>query len=151
MGSTATRVACIFTGPAGSLRRLRRSLGRGNRMSLASLSDKERDVVRQCLRAAVESPFFPDWEFHTIFGLERDEVKRVLLSWPELDETDESVVVAINNSFNNLLGYPSQNKQELWPKYLSVSGIELARIFDKWKDRGPRTSYKVRDYFDDAL
>jgi hypothetical protein len=25
----------------------------------------------------------------------------------------------------------------------------LARIFDKWKGRSPRTSYKARDYFDD--
>ncbi len=59
--------------------------------------------------------------------------------------------LAINNSFNNLLGYPTRNKQELWPKFISVSGIELARIFDKWKGRTPRVSYKVRDHFDDAM
>lgn len=32
------------------------------------------------------------------------------------------------NSFNNLLGYPARNKQEFWPKYISVSGIELAAL-----------------------
>ena len=111
--------------------------------SLANLTERERDVVRECLRAAVEGPFFPEWEFHTIFGLERDEVRQVLHSWPNVDEADESVVRAINNSFNNLLGYPSRNKQVLWPKFVSVSGIELARIFDKWKGRAPRASYKV--------
>ncbi len=120
-------------------------------MSLANLDEREREVVRECLRAAVDGPFFPDWEFNIIFGLTRDEVKQVLLSWPELNEADESVVRAINNSFNNLLGYPARNKQELWPKFISVSGIELARIFDKWKGRTPRVSYKVRDYFDDAM
>jgi hypothetical protein len=46
-------------------------------------------------------------------------------------------VQAINNSFNNLLGYPTRNKQELWPKFISVRGIELARIFDKWKGKSP--------------
>lgn len=120
-------------------------------MSLDNLDEKERDVVRECLRAAVEGPFFPEWEFHIIFGLERDDVRRVLLCWPELDEADKSVVRAINNSFNNLLGYPSRNKQEIWPKFISVSGIELARIFDKWKGRTPRASYKVWDFFDDAM
>jgi hypothetical protein len=120
-------------------------------MPLANLDERERDVVRQCLYAAVEGPFFPEWEFGTIFGLQRDEVSRILMSWPDLDETNESVVRAINNSLNNLLGYPTRNKQEIWPKFISVSGMELARIFDKWKGRAPRDSYKVRDHFDDAM
>jgi hypothetical protein len=120
-------------------------------MSLTDLDEREREVVRECLRAVVKGPFFPDWEFSTIFGLTRDEVKQVLLSWPELNEGDESVVRAINNSFNNLLGYPTRNKPELWPKFISVSGIELARIFDKWKGRTPRASYRVRDHVDDAM
>ncbi len=49
-------------------------------MPLTDLDERERDVVRQCLKAAVESPFFPEWEFGTIFGLERDDVRRVLMS-----------------------------------------------------------------------
>jgi hypothetical protein len=120
-------------------------------MSLTDLDEHELDVVRQCLQAAVEGPFFPDWEFETLFGLERDEVRRVLGSWPDIDETDQNVVIAINNAFNNLLGYPTPNKGEIWPRFISVGGMELARIFDKWKGRAPRTSYKARDYFDDAV
>ena len=72
-------------------------------MSLANLDEREREVVRECLRATVEGPFFPDWEFEIIFGLKRDDVRQVLQSWPALNEADESVVRAINNSFNNLL------------------------------------------------
>lgn len=120
-------------------------------MPLTDLDERERDVVRQCLKAAVESPFFPEWEFGTIFGLERDDVRRVLMSWPDISEADDCVVRAINNSLNNLLGYPAKSKRELWPQYVSVSGIELARIFDKWKGRATRESYRVRDYFDDAM
>jgi hypothetical protein len=120
-------------------------------MALANLDEKERAVVRECLRAAVEGPFFPDWEFSIIFGLTLEVVKQVLLSWPALNEADQAVVRAINNSFNNLLGYPTPKKQELWPKFISVNGIELARIFDKWKGRAPRSFYKVRDHFDDAM
>jgi|SRR5208282_336828 len=120
-------------------------------MSIANLNEREREVVRECLRAAVEGPFFPEWEFEIIFGLKRDDVRQVLLSWPGLNEADETVVRAINNSFNNLLGYPAKNKQEIWPRLISVSGIELARIFDKWKGRTPRASYKTRDHFDDAM
>jgi len=60
-------------------------------------------------------------------------------------------VLAVNNTINNLLGYPTENKQEIWPSFISVSGMELARIFDKWKGREPRTSYEARDYFDDLM
>ena len=120
-------------------------------MPLANLDDREREVVRECLRAAVEGPFFPEWEFETIFGLTRDEIKQVLLAWPRLDETDESVVIAINNCFNNLLGYPAKRKHEIWPEFISVSHMDLAKIFDKWKGRPPRISYKTRDHFDDAM
>jgi hypothetical protein len=102
-------------------------------MPLTDLNAAERNIVKECLRAAVDGPFFPDWEFHSLFGLERAEVKKVLQSWPELNEADETVAVAINNSFNNLLGYPDDKK--LWPKFLSVTRSEVARIFDKWKDR----------------
>lgn len=120
-------------------------------MSLKNLDSQEREVVRECLRASVQGPFFPEWEFQTIFGLTRDEVRAIFYAWPQLNESDESVVRAINNSFNNLLGYPARNKQELWQNYISVSPIELARIFDKWKGRPLRTLYKARDHFDDAM
>ena len=120
-------------------------------MSLANLDEREREVVRECLRATVEGPFFPDWEFSIIFGLERDVVRQIYLSWPTLDEADECVARAINNSFNNLIGYPAKNKREIWQEFISVSCGELALIFDKWKGRPPRTSYRARDHFDDMM
>jgi hypothetical protein len=119
--------------------------------SLANLDEKERQIVGECLRAAVEGPFFPEWEFSTIFGLERDEVRSILSAWPDVDESDDCVVRAINNSMNNILGYPARNKAEEWPKYISATPMEVARIMDKWKGRTPRTAYKVRDHFDDAM
>jgi len=39
---------------------------------------------------------------HALFGLERAEVRKVLQSWPELNQAGDTVAIAINNSFNNL-------------------------------------------------
>src|SRR5262249_52003876 len=103
-------------------------------MSLANLDSRERDVIRDCLRAAVEGPFFPDGEFSTLFGLSRTEVREVLESWPNLDEANESVVLAINNSLNNLLGYP-HGLQDKWSEFIPVTEQELSRIYAKWKGR----------------
>ena len=56
---------------------------------MRELTEKEMELVRQCLRAAVQGPFFPDWEFHTLFGLEREDVAAVLSRWPDLDDSRE--------------------------------------------------------------
>jgi hypothetical protein len=71
--------------------------------------------------------------------------------WPGLDEADKSVVIAINNSFNNLLGYPARNGDEEWPKFISVTRGEVERIFDKWKGKSPRAAHGSRNYFDDLV
>jgi len=118
--------------------------------SLANLDEKELDVIRECLRATVEGPFYPDWEFGTIFGLQREDVKRILSAWPEINEADHYVVRAINNSLNNILGYPARNKREIWPQFISATPAAVVRVFDKWRGRQPRTSWKPRDYFEDA-
>jgi hypothetical protein len=76
--------------------------------------------VKECLRAAVGGPFFSGLEFHVLFG----QMRKVLQSWPELNEAADTVAVAINNSVNNLLGYRVPNKKELRPKFLSVKRSE---------------------------
>jgi hypothetical protein len=60
--------------------------------------------------------------------------EKSLQSGPALNEADGTVAIAINNSFNNLLGYPFPNKNELWPTFLSAKRSELARIFDNGKE-----------------
>jgi hypothetical protein len=99
---------------------------------LANLNRHDLDVVRQCLQASVDGPFFPEWEFHTLFGLERSEVRTVLSAWPDLDDSNESVRLAINNSFANLLGYPHGCETQ-WSQFISASASEVSRIFYLWR------------------
>ena len=101
-------------------------------MAINDLTHSEQQVVFECLKAAAEGPFFPDWEFHTLFGLWREDVRQVVANWPEISEDSEEVIVAINNSINNLLGYP-HGREDVWSDYISVSEEELAAIFDKWR------------------
>ena len=54
----------------------------------AALGEMEIDIVKACLRAAADGPFFPDWEFSAIFGFERSEVREVAGSWPVMPDPD---------------------------------------------------------------
>lgn len=102
-------------------------------MSLDSLTPAERQTVFECLRAATEGPFFPDWEFETLFGLQRDQVRRISAAAPDIDDSREEVAIAINNAMSNLLGYP-HHQNATWSQFVSVSQAEADRVFSKWRD-----------------
>ena len=105
-------------------------------MPLADLNASDRTVILECLRAAATGPFFPSWEFHTLFGLERREWQEISDNWPEIDDTEERVYAAIGNSMNWLLFYPI-DEEHLWSQYVSVSRAEVGRIFAVWRGGAP--------------
>jgi hypothetical protein len=104
-------------------------------MSLPQLTDLERDVIGACLRAAADGPFFPDAEFHTLFGLEREEVRAIAAKWPQVSEAGDAVPLAINNSLGNLLGYPHDQGGEL-QRWAGATYEEIESVFRKWRGDG---------------
>ena len=99
---------------------------------LGALNEREKQTVFECLRAASDGPFFPDWEFRTLFGLERDQVRRIATAIPDIDDSSEEVALAINNAMVHLTGYPHQ-KEAAWSQFISVPEDEVDRVFDKWR------------------
>jgi hypothetical protein len=104
------------------------------------LGSADREVIRLCLVAAVDGPWFADEEFHTLFGLDRGEVASVRAAWsaepplttggrPPATETQR---LAINNALVNLLGYPHGHRGEAFRREVGVSEaqvrVTLARL-----------------------
>jgi hypothetical protein len=106
-------------------------------MSLECLTPSEKQIVFECLVAAADGPFFPDWEFPILFGLERDEVRQIITRWPNINESSEETRVAIHNSMGNLLGYP-HHQEAVWSRFISAPENEVGRILDKWSGRADR-------------
>lgn len=104
------------------------------------LLEQQEAVFKQCLDAVVNGPFIPDWEFHILFGLEKNEVNAILVQWPEVNHHDNQVQLAINNSLNNLIGYPIDD-EERWSEYIAVSKEELIELFEEWRQNsGKKTT-----------
>ena len=97
---------------------------------LASLTDRERAVIGECLRAAAEGPFFDDAEFGALFGLERGEVERVAARWPDVGPGDETARLAVNNALVNLAGYPHGRERE-WARWISADAGEVTAIAER--------------------
>ena len=103
-------------------------------MALSDCSEKDQQTIADSLRASVEGPFFPDWEFSSLFGLERSEVAVILRAWPDVDPADERVRLAVSNALGNLLGYP-HGHEDNWYTYFSVPPSRLIEVLQRWKQR----------------
>lgn len=92
----------------------------------------QRDRLLACLRAAADGPFFPDWEFQTLFGVTREDVRGVATGWPNVDDTNEMVRLAITNSLANLIGYPHGRDDELLAQ-VGLHREELPALLEEWR------------------
>ncbi len=97
-------------------------------------NDKEKKIIKECLNATVNGPFFPDWEFHTLLGFERLYVKDIFENWSEMSELKESandIILVIKVSIGNLLSYPHGN-EDVWSDYISISKQELEAFYESF-------------------
>lgn len=110
-------------------------------MDLDRLSGADKAIVGEALRAAADGPFFPEWEFHTLFGLTRSEVRAIADSWPKVDLASANVGVAVSNALNNLLGYPHHQESE-WSRWISVQPPQLDDLLSRIQGPGDRTYFE---------
>jgi hypothetical protein len=102
-------------------------------MGLADLTRDEREVERRCLVEAADGPYFPDWEFETLFGVTRSEVSDIIHTWPSVDDRREVVRIAIGNAFANLLGYPHGDIPRL-ERAVGIRAERIEAVFLKWRE-----------------
>jgi hypothetical protein len=104
-------------------------------MDFDSVSEADKKILGQALRAAADGPFFPDWEFHTLFGLRRAEVRAIADAWPNFGYLPhEHVMIAVTNSLNNLLGYP-HGADTIWSQWISVDPEQPRELFGRLRRR----------------
>jgi hypothetical protein len=103
-------------------------------MHLERLSKRDSEIVGETLRAAADGPFFPDWEFHTLFGLHREQVRRIADEWPFPTTSPEEVVLAVNNSINSLLSYP-HGKEDVWSDWISADRDAVNELFNRLREQ----------------
>jgi len=94
---------------------------------LGELTPHQVSAVKASLRAAAEGPFFPDWEFQTLFGVERDLVGRLSHDLHDTTVAESDKECAVMNTLAHLLGYPHGRDTDLLT-YVPDGREELALI-----------------------
>ena len=102
-------------------------------ISLEGLNAEDVLLIGKCLKAAATGPFFPDWEFPTLFGLTREQMKAIAYGWPS-NATDPDTGMAVRNTFSNLLGYPHRRESEL---ELIASINQVEQVWQRLQSRRP--------------
>ena len=102
------------------------------------VSQDDQDLICRALHAAVDGPYFPEWEFGALIGIDRSEVAEILADWPNATvttswESDPAKVqrIAVNNVLNNLIGYPHGRWAELKLR-LGADPHEVRALLEHW-------------------
>jgi hypothetical protein len=105
------------------------------KITLAEMSERELQIIGECLSAAANGPFFSDREFSTLFGLERRKVAEIASTWPAVNSLDVAtghVDQAINNTFIWLFWYPHELMKR-WAEYVSATPRESYDLYQHWR------------------
>ena len=97
-----------------------------------NLSEHELQIIGDCLREAAFGDVFPDSEFQTLFGVWRDEARRIATEWPTVDWSNRHVQAMIIGSMNLLLGYPHRKHRE-WDRHFSIPREVIKELLKKVK------------------
>lgn len=70
--------------------------------------DEDRELIRLCMRKALDPRYFPEWEFEALMGFTRAELRRFVDSNPSLEALNREDVSRqfVGAVLNNLTGYP---------------------------------------------
>ena len=101
-------------------------------MSLAKLSDSDRQIILQCLNAIFKGRFL-EGEFQTRLGIESEELEQIIAAYPNIDDSDDDSkeALAINNCLNEVSNGRGFSDLE-WSKWFNVNKSEVGEVFGKW-------------------
>lgn len=93
-------------------------------------SEDELETIKICMEASCMEMFFPEWEFHTLFGMDRVDLKEAINLFPNLDCENEVHDAAMRNSLLHLVFYPHGCDKEL-KNMLNKDLKEIKNVIDK--------------------
>jgi hypothetical protein len=101
-------------------------------MTLAKLSDTDRQIILQCLNAILKGRFL-EGEFDARLGIEPGEFERIVAAYPNVDDSDDdsNETLTINNCLNEVChGIRFSNRE--WAQWFNVSKSEVEEVYRKW-------------------
>ena len=102
-------------------------------MAFEQLTEREQEVVQQALNSVFHGPYIEDAEFATRLGLDRGQLREVLVAWPRLEDADDDsdASLAINNCMNEVL-HGAYISPEDWARQFTVPKEDMEAVYEHW-------------------
>ncbi|HUJ45836.1 MAG TPA: hypothetical protein VLV55_01790 [Rhizomicrobium sp.] len=98
------------------------------------------------MTASANGPFFPDWEFQTLFGITREQMRSAIADFPNLSASNNVHMWATNYSMLMLTTYPIKEKDKLKAYQLDLH--EVARVLVKTRKSLGKPTAEFLDLFE---
>lgn len=104
-------------------------------MALEQLTEQEQNTVRQCMEAILNGDEIEDFEFQTRLGIDRLQLRQVLVSWPHLDDADDNsdTCLAINNCMNEVV-HGIYISPENWARWFTSPKEDVKATYQHWAE-----------------
>jgi hypothetical protein len=101
-------------------------------MALKDLSSTDQDTIKRCLEFILQSREL-DGEFQTRMGVNATMVEKLLIGWPEVDDTPDASneAVGINNALNEVVNGLRISDQD-WSDWFNVSREDVKGAHHRW-------------------
>ncbi len=61
-------------------------------MAISELSERDKQLVHECMVAIAQGPFLEEWEFQTRTGITRAQLNAVLAQWPDFNDASGEII-----------------------------------------------------------
>src|SRR5258708_33988397 len=102
-------------------------------MAVKQLWSREHLVVLQCREAIADSDAIGDWEFQTRLGIARPVLRKIISSWPEIDDGSKNSdgFLAVNNCLNEVCHGVNWAESE-WQNWFTEPKDVVKRTYKNW-------------------
>jgi hypothetical protein len=101
-------------------------------MALSELSEKDRQIIFQCLNAIAKGKFLED-DYEARLGIEKEKLNEIVTTFPDIDDSDDDsdAALAINNSLNEVC-HGIRFSDEEWEQWFDFSKSEIEEVYWSW-------------------
>ncbi|MBZ9749495.1 hypothetical protein K7W42_01330 [Deinococcus sp. HMF7604] len=89
-------------------------------MAHEQLSPEDRQLIKGCLEAIASEVFIDADEFETVSGASWEDLQALRAAYPEVDDDDQGVELALHGAMLNLLFYPHRQEAR-WHEFVPGS------------------------------
>src|SRR5258708_7481544 len=111
-------------------------------MAFEKLSKEDQRTVLHCMIAILEGDHIGGG-FYCRLGIDRSELGEVVSVWPDLDDSEVVVELAINNCLKEVLHGIGMTPDE-WSSWIDQPKEEVQRVYQAWARLKSYTSTGIR-------